>query len=163
MGLLNKLLRKKENARPTPPPIPDPEPKEMDLEINVTDRLRKAQASLLSENPYYGLKMNELVKLGKTDTRIYRYKWGRFFGILLPDPEKYDPDALKIEVAGVTVGRVTQDDTEIVKLMKADRIEAVKVSIHGGPWKLIEKGDNGRWHAVKEDRNVYMEVKLVLK
>lgn len=162
MGLFDKLagLAKKE---PTPPPAP--EPKEMELYISNAGYFREQQESLLKLNPYYGIKMVDLVKLGRTDSKIYKYRWGNFIGKIIPEPENpHDKYALKLDVEGVKVGHINRDDqAEIRKLMRKDKIKRVEISIHSGPFKIVEKNETGHWHIDKYDEDVYMEVKLILK
>lgn len=83
--------------------------------------------------------------------RVYKYSFDELDAELIPEPNnQYDPNAIRVDVNGVTVGHVAKDNTARIRNM-LESGPIVKANITGGPHKEISETEDGMLASEKED------------
>ncbi len=105
----------------------------------ISKRQRAITANLLTESSDYEATKKELVEIGMTDERIYKYIPDVLDAELVPEPENpHDPNAVKVIVDDIHVGYVPAEKAEKVKkLLETKQIRDVSCEFYGGPYKII--------------------------
>ena len=105
----------------------------------ISKRQRSITANLLTESSDYEATKKELVEIGMTDERIYKYIPDVLDAELVPEPENpHDPNAVKVIVDDIHVGYVPAEKAEKVKkLLDTKQIRDVSCEFYGGPYKII--------------------------
>lgn len=81
----------------------------------------------------------KIVELGRTDVRIYKYRFSDPPAKLVPEPSNaHDPNAVYVDVGGVKVGYAPAGlAPELRRLISAGRIDSVSTFVGGGPYRII--------------------------
>lgn len=100
-----------------------------------------ALAELQCDNPDFSYNKRDLVEMGMTEERIYKYDFYPMKTELIPEPDNEDdPNAIKVVVDGQHIGYIKKGScAHIHKLLNSGSIEKIDVEITGGPYKLIEE------------------------
>ena len=95
--------------------------------------------ALAQENPDYDLTKREIIDDGLTDERIYQYTFADGPVELVDDPDnEYDPNAIKVLVAGQHIGYIKRGSTgRVHNLQRAGRVLGVTAEIYGGKYKVV--------------------------
>lgn len=105
---------------------------------------------LAQENPDYDLTKREIIDNGLTDERIYQYTFTDGPVELVDDPDnEYDPNAIKVLVAGQHIGYIKRGSTgRVHNLQRAGRVLGVTAEIYGGKYKVVlcDDDDDGAEH-----------------
>lgn len=106
--------------------------------------------ALAQENPDYDLTKREIIDDGLTDERIYQYTFADGPVELVDDPDnEYDPNAIKVLVAGQHIGYIKRGSTgRVHNLQRAGRVLGVTAEIYGGKYKVVicDDDDDGAEH-----------------
>lgn len=140
------------------PPAPAPEPEKPKYKsysfrvAGISKRQRAITANLLTESSDYEATKKELVEIGMTDERIYKYIPDVLDAELVPEPENpHDPNAVKVIVDDIHVGYVPAEKAEKVKkLLETKQIRDVSCEFYGGPYKIITED-----YDLEKDKEVY--------
>lgn len=82
---------------------------------------------------------------------IYKYRFDRMSADLMPEPDNaHDPNSIRVDVSGVTVGYIPRKDTGRVHDLLNEGATCV-ASIAGGPRKLISEDELGDLTAAPVD------------
>lgn len=95
--------------------------------------------ALAQENPDYDLTKREIIDDSLTDERIYQYTFADGPVELVDDPDnEYDPNAIKVLVAGQHIGYIKRGSTgRVHNLQRAGRVLGVTAEIYGGRYKIV--------------------------
>lgn len=106
--------------------------------------------ALAQENPDYDLTKREIIDDELTDERIYQYTFADGPVELVDDPDnEYDPNAIKVLVAGQHIGYIKRGSTgRVHNLQRAGRVLGVTAEIYGGKYKVVicDDDDDGAEH-----------------
>lgn len=107
--------------------------------------------SVVSGNPLYNLPDGEFIKKIAPDKHIYRYKYRKANGQLVPEPKnQYDKNAIKVMVDNVHVGYIPADRCLDLK-KRLSKIKEVEVHIGGGDYKYHSRNEV---YKSKDDFNI---------
>lgn len=100
-----------------------------------------ALEELWCENEDYSCGKRELVDMGMTGERIWKYEFFCSGAELIPEPDnEIDPNAIKVVVKGQHIGYIKKGScAHIRKLLNSDSIKSIDIEIGGGPYKYIEE------------------------
>lgn len=116
--------------------------------------------ALAQENPDYDLTKREIIDDGLTDERIYQYTFADGPVELVDDPDnEYDPNAIKVLVAGQHIGYIKRGSTgRVHNLQRAGRVLGVTAEIYGGKYKVVtcdEDYDGTEHYDLIRDESLY--------
>ena len=116
--------------------------------------------ALAQENPDYDLTKREIIDDGLTDERIYQYTFTDGPVELVDDPDnEYDPNAIKVLVAGQHIGYIKRGSTgRVHNLQRAGRVLGVTAEIYGGKYKVVtcdEDYDGTEHYDLIRDESLY--------
>lgn len=81
---------------------------------------------------------------------------------LIPEPKnQYDPNAMRVEVAGVHIGYIKSGSCSQVKRLLADGARVELSEIHYGPAKWTYEDDDGQVRIAKRNRPPFAQVTLI--
>jgi hypothetical protein len=107
--------------------------------------------SVLSGNTLYNLPDSEFIKKIDPDKRIYRYKYRKTMGQLIPEPtNQHDKNAIKVIVDNIHVGYVPAERCLDIK-KRMSKIEEIEVHISGGDYKYHSRNEV---YKSKDDFNI---------
>lgn len=134
---------------PIPAPVAPPAPTNEETHKVAGLSFREdALAELQCENGDFSSSKRELVDMGMTGERIYKYDFYPVKTELIPEPDnEVDPNAIKVVVDGQHIGYIKKGScAHIRKLLNSDSIKSVDIEITGGPYKFIEEDwdENGK-------------------
>jgi len=105
---------------------------------------------LAEDNPDYDMTQREIIDDGLTDERIYQYTFTDGPVELVDDPgNEYDPNAIKVLVAGQHIGYIKRGSTgRVHNLQRTGRVLGVTAEIYGGKYKVVicDDDDDGAEH-----------------
>lgn len=114
---------------------------------------------LAQENPDYDLTKREIIDDGLTDERIYQYTFADGPVELVDDPgNEYDPNAIKVLVAGQHIGYIKRGSTgRVHNLQRAGRVLGVTAEIYGGKYKVVicDDDDGAERYGLIKDETAY--------
>lgn len=91
--------------------------------------------SVVSGNPLYNLPDADFVKKVEPDKRIYRYKYRKTNGQLVPEPtNQHDKNAIKVIVENTHIGYIPSEQCIDLK-KRINQIKEVEIHIGGGDYK----------------------------
>ena len=116
--------------------------------------------ALAQENPDYDLTKREIIDDELTDERIYQYTFADGPVELVDDPDnEYDPNAIKVLVAGQHIGYIKRGSTgRVHNLQRAGRVLGVTAEIYGGKYKVVtcdEDYDGTEHYDLIRDESLY--------
>ena len=119
----------------------------MEYHFNVagTSRYDKEIKGLLREDCEYRESNDSLISTYRHGGVIWKYLAFRSDNVqLIEEPDNpYDPDAIRVQVDGVTIGYIKPGVTSRVRnLLKTDGVK-LSASISGGPYKSVFEDDEG--------------------
>lgn len=96
------------------------------------------------ENDDYLLSAKELSETYDVGNRVFEYSFDDCNASLVPEPtNKYDPNAVRVEVKGILIGYVKRGSCSHVKnLLKSSDFDHIKVEIGGGKYKRLYEDDD---------------------
>lgn len=111
--------------------------------------------ALAQENPDYDLTKREIIDDGLTDERIYQYTFADGPVELVDDPDnEYDPNAIKVLVAGQHIGYIKRGSTgRVHNLQRAGRVLGVTAEIYGGRYKIVRCVEEYQMQHYEMDRD----------
>lgn len=121
---------------------------------------------VLLDNYEYDMSKSELIDLGMTDERIYKYIDVVGDVSLVPEPDNaHDPNAIKVCVNDVHVGYVPSEKAKRVKKILDTGDPSLSCEVVGGPYKIIREDyddDKGKdiYRLEKNNMNIGIEVTL---
>lgn len=94
---------------------------------------------ILKSNKEYKSFPGTIVKNGHAGKRIYEYLYLDTKAKLVPEPtNKHDKNAVKVCIAGKTVGYIKREETLAVKdILKKAQIEYIRAFVSGGKYKIV--------------------------
>lgn len=113
--------------------------------------------ALAEENPDYDLTKREIIDDDLVGERIYQYTFADGPVELVDDPgNEYDPNAIKVLVAGQHIGYIKRGSTgRVHNLQRAGRVLGVTAEIYGGKYKVVicDDDDDGaeRYDLIKDE------------
>ena len=89
------------------------------------------------ENDDFNMSKKECLEEYGTDEKIYRLEYTCSPVKLVPEPDnKYDPNAIRVDVNSMTIGYIKKEDTEKVRALLANsEFNNYSISIDGGEYK----------------------------
>lgn len=100
--------------------------------------------NLMRYNPVYDYSKTDMIDYCQTDEPIYKWIPKDLPVSLVPEPDnKYDPNAIRIEVGGILIGYIPKSECKKVRgYIESDRIESIFYFATGGAYKtLVEDYD----------------------
>lgn len=100
--------------------------------------------NLMRYNPEYDYSKTDMIDYCQTDEPIYKWVPKDLPVSLVPEPDnKYDPNAIRIEVGGILIGYIPKSECKKVReYIESDRIESIIYIATGGAYKtLVEDYD----------------------
>ena len=83
--------------------------------------------------------------------RVYKYSFDELEAELVDEPDNpYDPNAIRVEIDGVTVGHIAKENTKRIRELKAEA-PVIKANISSGTYKEISETEEGLLSSEKED------------
>lgn len=83
--------------------------------------------------------------------RVYKYQFDSMDAELVPEPENpHDPNAIRVDVNGVTVGYIARDNTQRIRETMDSGVK-FRAKISAGPHKEISETPDGLLMSEKED------------
>lgn len=127
-------------APPAPVSPPAPTNEETHKVAGLSFR-EDAIAALQCENGDFSSSKRELIDMGMTGERIYKYDFYPIKTELIPEPDnEVDPNAIKVVVDGQHIGYIKKGScAHIRRLLNNGSIKSVDVEIAGGPYKFIRE------------------------
>ena len=124
--------------------------------------------ALAQENPDYDLTKREIIDDGLTDERIYQYTFTDGPVELVDDPDnEYDPNAIKVLVAGQHIGYIKRGSTgRVHNLQRAGRVLGVTAEIYGGKYKVVIcDDDDGAEHydLIKDETGYGAAIEILVR
>jgi hypothetical protein len=123
---------------------------------------RRQIKELCRDNPDYSRSQAELIEDEMVDCDIPRYLFDQQDAELVPEPENpADPDAIRIDVSGKTVGYIKRRETdEIRTLLMHQQIGNISCEITGGPSRILYSGysparDKAIYESVEREQAAY--------
>lgn len=116
--------------------------------------------ALAEENPDYDLTKREIIDDDLVGERIYQYTFADGPVELVDDPDnEYDPNAIKVLVAGQHIGYIKRGSTgRVHNLQRAGRVLGVTAEIYGGKYKIVtcdEDYDGTEHYDLIRDESLY--------
>ena len=139
MGFFDKLFKRKEAPKAEPV---KPEPKIVQYPVKgVFAHEDEIFHNLMERNPEYDYTKTELIENCVPDFPVYKWIPKNLPAELIPEPDnKYDPNAIRVVVGGVTIGYVPKEScVHVLKQISESRIDNVAYEIAGGAFKLLEE------------------------
>lgn len=123
---------------------------------------------LAQENPDYDLTKREIIDDGLTDERIYQYTFADGPVELVDDPgNEYDPNAIKVLVAGQHIGYIKRGSTgRVHNLQRAGRVLGVTAEIYGGKYKVVICDDDDgaeRYDLIKDETGYGAAIEILVR
>lgn len=124
---------------------------------------------LAQENPDYDLTKREIIDDGLTDERIYQYTFTDGPVELVDDPgNEYDPNAIKVLVAGQHIGYIKRGSTgRVHNLQSAGRVLGVTAEIYGGKYKVVicDDDDDGaeRYDLIRDETGYGAAIEILVR
>ena len=142
MGFFNSLMNmfSTETAKPQPTQnAADPNEKRQMHNVTGISHYTNNILKLATKNPAYALSKKEIIAKKLCDQKIFEYTFAPKTTELIPEPTNpHDPNAIKVVIDGQLVGYVKAGScTQILKLMKENRIARIDGEIYGGNHKMI--------------------------
>lgn len=125
--------------------------------------------ALARENPDYDLTKREIIDDDLTDERIYQYTFTDGPVELVDDPDnEYDPNAIKVLVAGQHIGYIKRGSTgRVHNLQRAGRVLGVTAEIYGGKYKVVicDDDDDGaeRYDLIKDETGYGAAIEILVR
>ena len=125
--------------------------------------------ALAHENPDYDLTKREIIDDDLTDERIYQYTFTDGPVELVDDPDnEYDPNAIKVMVAGQHIGYIKRGSTgRVHNLQRAGRVLGVTAEIYGGKYKVVicDDDDDGaeRYDLIKDETGYGAAIEILVR
>ena len=125
--------------------------------------------ALAQENPDYDLTKREIIDDELTDERIYQYTFADGPVELVDDPDsEYDPNAIKVLVAGQHIGYIKRGSTgRVHNLQRAGRVLGVTAEIYGGKYKVVicDDDDNGaeRYDLIRDETGYGAAIEILVR
>ena len=125
--------------------------------------------ALAQENPDYDLTKREIIDDDLTDERIYQYNFADGPVELVDDPDnEYDPNAIKVLVAGQHIGYIKRGSTgRVHNLQRAGRVLGVTAEIYGGKYKVVscDDDDDGaeRYDLIKDETGYGAAIEILVR
>lgn len=125
--------------------------------------------ALAQENPDYDLTKREIIDDELTDERIYQYTFTDGPVELVDDPgNEYDPNAIKVLVAGQHIGYIKRGSTgRVHNLQRAGRVLGVTAEIYGGKYKVVlcDDDDDGaeRYDLIKDETGYGAAIEILVR
>ena len=125
--------------------------------------------ALARENPDYDLTKREIIDDDLTDERIYQYTFADGPVELVDDPDnEYDPNAIKVLVAGQHIGYIKRGSTgRVHNLQRAGRVLGVTAEIYGGKYKVVicDDDDDGaeRYDLIKDETGYGAAIEILVR
>ena len=120
--------------------------------------------SLGCENEEYNLSNRDLIDSFMEGEKIFEYDFFPKEVDLIPEPEnKYDDNAVRVEVDGVLVGYIKMGSCSRVKnLMASPDFRGVRVESMGmGKYKSIWEDDDGKLHVEKGEKSPWVHIEIL--
>lgn len=120
---------------------------------------------LASENPDYDMTKREIIDACMTDEKIWKYDFYSTKTELVPEPDNpYDPNAVMVRVSGKLIGYIKAGSCKhILNLLKDERIKGIDCDIDGGPYKMVEEDDDGKYILSKGNANFSVRLTIYEK
>lgn len=121
-----------------------------------------AVMSLAEEEDDYKLSVKKLDEQYPGE-KVFKYWFRSLPCSITPEDNEYDPNALRIDVAGDAVGYIRKDDTAKVRAVLSGRfgsVESCSVKFEGGPYKLADVDDEGEPCLIKDEDPIYGTVEI---
>lgn len=121
---------------------------------------------IMMENDDYNLSKRELVELGLTDERIYRYIGAPSDIELISEPDNpHDDNAIKVIADGLHIGYVPAEKTGKVKMILTTKeVITIACDMYGGQYKVITEdyNDSGKevYTVEKDKTNIGAEIAI---
>lgn len=121
--------------------------------------------SLSFENPDYDMTKQEIIDTCMTDEKIWKYDFHAAKTELVPEPDNpYDPNAVMVRVSGKLVGYIKAGSCKhILNLLKGERIKGIDCDIGGGPYKMVEEDEDGKYIITKGNTNFFVHLTIYEK
>lgn len=115
---------------------------------------------LAEDNPDYDMSKREIIDAGMEEERIYQYTFPTGPVELVDEPDnEYDPNAIKVLVAGQHIGYIKRGSTgRVHNLQRAGRVLGVTAEIYGGKYKVVicdDDDDGTEQYDLIKDESIY--------
>ena len=108
--------------------------------------------NLMERNPEYDYTKADLIEFCGHGFPIYKWIPKPLSAELIPEPDnKYDPNAIRVDVGGITIGYVPKEKcAEVLEIMSSGRVDNISYEISGGAFKQLEED-----YDPNKDRSTY--------
>lgn len=142
MGFFEKLLAliPKKQAEPVKEAPPEPVFKSYPVK-GVFAHEDDIFHNLMAYNPEYDYSKSDLIEYCVPEFPVYKWVPKGLPAELVPEPDnKYDPNAIRVEVGGFLIGYIPKEScAEVLQDMSSGKIENIAYEIEGGAFKLLEE------------------------
>ena len=116
------------------------------------------------ENEDYKLTNKELKEDFQDGDKVYKYEYSFNEVKLVPEPDnKYDPNAVRVEVDGCLIGYIDKAKTGRVKELLADpNFRRVELEIGGGDYKYIYEDEDDKLQVEKDECEPFADVLICM-
>lgn len=116
------------------------------------------------ENEDYKLTNKELKEDFQDGDRVYKYEYSFSEVKLVPEPDnKYDPNAVRVEVDGCLIGYIDKAKTGRVKELLADpNFRRIELEIGGGDYKYIYEDEDDKLQVEKDECEPFADVLICM-
>ena len=128
--------------------------------MGVSHYVDKFFEALSYENGDYDLSKKEIKEEFEDGDKIYRYEFSAKEAKLIPEPDnEYDPNAIRVEADGFTIGHIKKTETAKVKeLLSAEDLYKIEIKISGGDYKLVSEDEDEKITVEKDSCNYFADV-----
>lgn len=116
------------------------------------------------ENEDFKLTNKELKEDFQDGDKVYKYEYTFSEVKLVPEPDnKYDPNAVRVEVDGCLIGYIDKVKTGRVKELLADpNFRRVELEIGGGDYKYIYEDEDDKLQVEKDECEPFADVLICM-